>query len=213
MLENFFVTSQPRVNRKRTTFRGNELSAKDYILFKENTSYHWGFKHGKVDNIFEDKYIERNKNIYSHSTIGGLEFKYPTSIENVIKEIRNSVSILELTENWDDAGAAIVNSETWEKAVLFLFNYALHIYTQSELKNILIEPDIAAVNDGSIDLTWRTEKARLLVNIKPQSLERASYYTDLYSDKDFSKRSVSTDLINEGFAGWLNFFKKPNVGN
>ncbi|PWK70852.1 hypothetical protein LX99_04560 [Mucilaginibacter oryzae] len=202
---------QIRIDRKKTDLRGNNMYSKTPNIFKSE-DYHSRAKQSKIG-IFDEKYNGKTKTNYSHIKIGNWEFEYPNAIENIITEIKRSFSLLDMKDSWDDEGAVAVNIDTWIKAAIFLYNYAQYLYVNSKHQNVLIEPDIAPVNDGSIDLTWRTEKARLLINIKPKSLDRVSYYCDLYSDKDFSKGNVSSESINEGFAGWLNFFIKPNVGN
>ena len=210
---------QPRITKKGPSRIGSIYSkSKEYNVFQDykSTSYHTKLKpeQNKLDShIFDEKYNFNQKSLYSICVIRDLEFSYPFHLENIMKEIKNSSDILDLDENWDDEGASRISYDTWKTAVIFLYKYVLHIYNENKSKSILYEPDIAPVNDGSIDLTWRTEQARLLINIKPSSLEKANYYSDLYTDTDFSKGSISTNSVNDGFVGWLKIFKKPNVGN
>ena len=136
--------------------------------------------------------------------IRGLKFSFPFELIHILNEIENSSNIIDLDKNWDDEGALQISFNTWEKATLFISNYSKWIYNNQNI--IISEPDIAAVSDGSIDLTWSSEHARLLVNIK-EAKTTASYYGDYFTENNNIKGNIPMNEINEFFAYWLKVFK------
>lgn len=136
--------------------------------------------------------------------IRGLKFSFPFELVHILNEIEDSSNIIDLDKNWDDEGALQISYETWEKASLFISNYSKWIYNNQNI--IISEPDIAAVSDGSIDLTWSSEQARLLVNIKAIEIT-ASYYGDYFTENNNIKGNIPINEINEFFAYWLKIFK------
>lgn len=136
--------------------------------------------------------------------IRGLKFSFPIELVHILNEIEDSSNIIDLDKNWDDEGALQISYETWEKATLFISNYSKWIYNNQNI--IISEPDIAAVSDGSVDLTWSSEQARLLVNIK-EAETTASYYGDYFTENNNIKGNIPINEINEFFAYWLKIFK------
>jgi|GEM_PF-3831411 len=136
--------------------------------------------------------------------IRGLKFLFPFELVHILNEIEDSSNIIDLDKNWDDEGALQISFNTWEKATLFISNYSKWIYNNQNI--IINEPDIAAVSDGSIDLTWSSEQARLLVNIK-EAETTASYYGDYFTENNNIKGNIPINEINEFFAYWLKVFK------
>ncbi len=136
--------------------------------------------------------------------IKGLKFSFPIELVHILNEIEVSSNIIDLDKNWDDEGALQISYETWEKATLFISNYSKWIYNNQNI--IISEPDIAAVSDGSIDLTWSSKQARLLVNIK-EAETTASYYGDYFTENNNIKGNIPINEINEFFAYWLKVFK------
>lgn len=136
--------------------------------------------------------------------IKGLKFSFPVELVHILNEIEDSSNIIDLDKNWDDEGALQISFNTWEKATLFISNYSKWIYNNQNI--VISEPDIAAVSDGSIDLTWYSKQARLLVNIK--AIETAaSYYGDYFTENNNIKGNIPINEINEFFAYWLKIFK------
>ena len=177
--------------------------------------------------LFENKSIKRGISAFSHIStikfamkqaedfviypvdkiekqIRGLKFSFPFELIHILNEIENSSNIIDLDKNWDDEGALQISFNTWKKATLFISNYSKWIYNNQNV--IISEPDIAAVSDGSIDLTWSSEHARLLVNIK-EAETTASYYGDYFTENNNIKGNIPMNEINEFFAYWLKVFK------
>ncbi|MEX0966749.1 MAG: hypothetical protein WD077_05890 [Bacteroidia bacterium] len=120
----------------------------------------------------------------------------------IADEIEASKYILELEQGWDGENAEIIKSEIWKAATKFLINAALEI--NKEYSVIIQTPEINPVKDGSIDLSWRTEKARMLINVRERAGEMvANYYGDFYNNEKPRKGSDSLDSNIEDLVVWM----------
>lgn len=117
------------------------------------------------------------------------------------KVIENSKYILDLQPDWDDENALQILPSVWDKAVRFMLNYVQYIYNYSGIK--ISTPSIDPCRDGSIDLSWRTQTARLLINIKDNEL--ASYYGDNYNGINGIEGFVELKQVQEFLATWMRF--------
>ena len=94
-----------------------------------------------------------------------------------------------------------ISDDTYKNATDFLINYSKWI-----LKNkgfAINAPQINPCRDGSIDLSWRTPKARMLINFKNDGSDLAHYYGDYYNNINSIKGYVKTDEIQEFLATWM----------
>lgn len=92
---------------------------------------------------------------------------------NLDKKIKESKSIIELKDNWDDEGAKKINLKAYNEAISFLSDYSEKV---SDLfDKDLIMPSIVPVRDGSVDLEWNLEDSYLLINFTG-SKEKIVYY-------------------------------------
>lgn len=125
-----------------------------------------------------------------------------TKLVEIVNTIEQSKFLPDLEEDWNGDNAEKVAKETWGRAAVFLIKYAQHI-----LENFGIaikSPEINPCRNGSIDLAWRTKNARLLINVKPtNSPVLASYYGDLYNNKQAIKNPIEDDTIVEHLAFWM----------
>jgi hypothetical protein len=88
--------------------------------------------------------------------------------------IEKSRQILTLPPDWDDEGAQPISEATWRKATGWLREFAKTLL--SKHSTALPAPKISPCADGSIDLLWRTEKLKLLVNIQPSDEPDSDFY-------------------------------------
>ncbi len=100
----------------------------------------------------------------------------PIRLSKLARSIEESMYILELEEDFDGEESVGYQFSTWERAIDFLVNYskwALEAY-----KIIIDSPKIYQGPDGSIDILWKTQGYKLLINI-PEKLDcPASFYGD-----------------------------------
>lgn len=133
--------------------------------------------------------------------------KYNTKLYPIIREIKESEHILSLDECWDGLDACTIPFKNWEKAILFLVDYSSEIFKTSQI--IIPSPEINPCPDGTIDLSWRTQNHRLLINIKNVDEEiRAYYYGDNIDGTCPIKGYLLTSNIETFFAEWMKKLKK-----
>lgn len=145
----------------------------------------------------------------THITIEKRDFKVqlPNSFKVIANEIEESKHLLDLEEDWDGEGGMQITFETWKKAISFIVDYAMWLYDKHQ--HFVIEPpQINPGPDTSIDLLWRNEKYRLLVNIPENSEQPVEYYGDNNHGENSIKGKLKTGSVQEFFALWLKNMKR-----
>lgn len=117
-----------------------------------------------------------------------LDTPEPHDIEDAIREAQ---SILDLRDDWDEAGSVAYAESTLNRAIDFLRHNALSLWESCCLR--VPAPVIGPGPDGSIDIHWKTSARTLLVNIKADSSKPASFYGD-----DRVTRHDSANNVIEG---------------
>ncbi|THU34210.1 hypothetical protein FAM09_24640 [Niastella caeni] len=152
----------------------------------------------------------------SSFAIGFPSYKYPP-LENediqiiysqekesdIEKALSQAKKMLTLSEGWDEANAKRIEPSTFQAAATFLLRYVNRL----EETNIYIQtPEIDPCPDGSIDLNWHTDNARMLVNIRQENNEYvAYYYGDFYDGKMPFKGNIAVDTFFDFFAAWMKY--------
>lgn len=94
----------------------------------------------------------------------------------IVQEIKKSVEILKLKNNWDGEGSKRYSKETLKNALGFLVNYVNWIW--DEKGTCIPSPRILPGPDGSIDLFWKRNNYDLLINIPESPNTTANFYGD-----------------------------------
>lgn len=136
----------------------------------------------------------------------GQSLTLPNSLSHLEGVIMDSGFIFDLEENWDDEGALKISNKSIWNAIHFLINYSTFVLKEYNI--ILKEPTLLPCSDGSVDLTWNNDTARMLINFRNSDDNEAHYYGDLYSDITQFKGSFTTGNFQEHIAMWLKLFKK-----
>ena len=97
--------------------------------------------------------------------------------------------MLEFEDNWDEEGSISYSRDTWTAATRFVVK--LYNWAKTSHNTQIPAPKIYHGPDGSIDILWKNTRARLLVNIPPNT-DIATYYGDDYE----TKRIVIVDEFN-----------------
>jgi hypothetical protein len=122
-------------------------------------------------------------------------------LETAIEEAKYIIS---LPDNWDEEGAVPISQLIFDKAVEFLRYYSRYLYIGFGFE--LPIPEINPCKDGSIDLSWRTAHARMLINIRMQDeLPHAFFYGDRYNNKMPIKGNVPLKEFSESLAVWMKY--------
>lgn len=124
--------------------------------------------------------------------------------ESVIeKAITQAQRMLDLPDGWDEENAKRIEQSTFQAASSFLRLYANRLV---ELDIRIQAPEIDPCPDGSIDLNWHTQNARMLINIRQDNNEYvAYYYGDFYEGKMPFKGNIAVTIYYEFFAAWMKY--------
>lgn len=76
--------------------------------------------------------------------------------------------------NWDDEGAVGIEPETFRLATRFLLKTVRAVRVRSGIT--LPPPQIGPCADGSIDLYWKTDRFKLLINLQPGEATESDFY-------------------------------------
>jgi hypothetical protein len=79
-----------------------------------------------------------------------------------------------LDEDWDDAGACRINPATIDAAIALL-KTAATVALERFGRSVPL-PMISACHDGSIDLFWKAETYRLLINVQEPHGRESDFY-------------------------------------
>ena len=109
----------------------------------------------------------------------------------LFKTMNKSQYILQLEDDWDDAGSEKYQDQTWINAMSFLARYAQNLFNDFNI--IINSPKIYHGPKGSIDILWEPSAYRLVINI-PKDGNKAMFYADDYKDQ-----------ITEGIFNLANF--------
>ena len=136
--------------------------------------------------------------------IYGKTYFLPNQLKSIATAINESKWICSLKEDWDYDGASIIEKELFLSAIDFLIKYSIDIFKKSGI--VIKTPEINPCRDGSIDLSWRTPSARMLVNIRKTADELLAYYFgDILNNKFPIKGNVHLDNVSEHLAIWMKF--------
>lgn len=133
--------------------------------------------------VFSEEYLKPKQTFYNFEIIlprslnivlnNEEVISIPFELRDLYQEINKSKYILDLSENHDDQGGDEYNEGTWKKAIIFLSKYISWIYTESG--KIISSPKIFHGPDGSIDIQWKTNEFKLLINV-PSENDIATFY-------------------------------------
>jgi hypothetical protein len=106
----------------------------------------------------------------------GSEPRLPVDFAELEAGIASSRSLLDLADDWDDAGAPGYDEATWQRAVTFLVSGVSRLWDDFGVRTE--RADVLPGPRGSIDLDWRTAGHELLVNVPADPSQPLAYYGD-----------------------------------
>ena len=127
-------------------------------------------------------------------------YRLPASLKHIYDEIIKSRKFLNL--ELDERVDFDLQFSLWKSAVNFLINYSIQI---NDTYDIIIEaPEINPCIDSTIDISWRSSKARLLLNFrKIDGQVIAFFYGDFYGQQNAIKGNVQTGIVEDYLASWM----------
>jgi hypothetical protein len=115
--------------------------------------------------------------VMSKPDLSAIQLQEAPDIAPVEEAIEESRGMLALPDNWDDAGAKAVSSDTWERVTDVVRDTAALYEAQSG--KVIAAPHIShGPGDGSIDVMWRVGDREVLINFPPDPNELSNYYGD-----------------------------------
>jgi hypothetical protein len=155
-----------------------------------------------------NKRVNLAKNVaviqYIYVSIGETKFSIPVKFEDLANEIKRSSYILELPDNWDDEGSKSYKQETLIFAINFLLDY-FYLLDRIYAHSIKV-PQISHGVNGGIDILWKSEDYRLLINIHEAPSNIASFFGDDYKDNKI-KGTFNPAIKNYGLISSLLSYK------
>ncbi|MCX6269816.1 MAG: hypothetical protein NTU44_01100 [Bacteroidetes bacterium] len=135
-------------------------------------------------------------------TINNEQIAFPEDLKKIYDEILHSNFIQDLEDGWNDFEAPAFSKDVIFNAQAFLAKYAIAIHNIHG--DVLPPPEINPVSNGSIDISWWTQKARMLINIKKiEGKILASYYGDLYNNENPKKGSINVTELDFSLITWM----------
>jgi hypothetical protein len=120
----------------------------------------------------------------------------PYIFSELYKEIEASKYILDLKDDWDDAGSPGYDKNTWIKTIQFLVNYSQWFF--EKFNRIIYTPKIYPGAKKDIDLLWEKDSFRLLIRIN-ESGESGMFYADNHKEQitegQFNIKDINYQLL------------------
>jgi hypothetical protein len=128
-------------------------------------------------------------------------FVIPAELEELASEIERSRSILDLEEDWDEAGALGYTEGTWRSAIGLLVRLATAAWKQHRVRfnRIFLLPG----DQGSIDIELRSPGHELYITIPADENQEANYYGDDGNWGSKQKGTFPVNKPNAWLAAWL----------
>jgi hypothetical protein len=125
----------------------------------------------------------------------------PPPLTAIEESIEFSRAMLELEADWDGEGASAIAKSTWERAVGFLRETALNLWTNCGVR--IGAPLLVPVPDGSIDIHWKLANRELLINVPADASKWATYYGDNRHGGNTVEGQLDTNAPNHWLLVWL----------
>jgi hypothetical protein len=171
-------------NFKHSQFNNSDLIDEyDLVCYK---GYTWhertpiGFQFSKIKNR------EKLDTSLIDFDLLGTKYSVPSSLKNLMDEINGAIYIVNLDDDWDGMGALSISRELYKNAIGLLLDYAIYIFKNYN-KTVIQSPEINPVPNGTIDFSWTTTEARLLINVK---YKNADYVASCYGYSKISGLSI-----------------------
>lgn len=157
------------------------------------------------DSIYKLKYYFI-PNKYEYYDFKNLRIKVRKELNHIIKCFQESEYISSLKEDWDDNEGKPISFQTWTNAVNFVNDYSDWIFNYFGI--VISEPQIQPGPNETIDIVWRNDNYRFLINIPQDKNFQAGYYGDDKKNGNSIKGKIPIDKVEEFIATWMKNLKK-----
>ena len=160
-------------------------SKEDWLSYKQNYMNH-------VHLFEKDVTVSNNHRV---GITENYSVELPNELKDIAEEIENAVTFLENMEDWDADEGEHYTFSTLKNAVTFLVDYS--IWVLDEHSFVIPTPKIYPGPDGSVDILWKNEKFKLLVNIKPYPDLFATFFGKTNEGEEFVEGKFKIGNINQ----------------
>jgi hypothetical protein len=130
----------------------------------------------------------------------GRKSRNVSQFSGLLQALNSAKSMLELPDDWDDAGSPAIQEQTLRRAGVLLILHAALIWARFSV--VMPTPRILPGPEGSVDLHWKTRRRELLINVPRDPQVPVPYYgDDLGSDR--KKGMLHPNAINLELFAWL----------
>ncbi len=140
----------------------------------------WLFSRGRVRadspprEAYSSAHYAKIRPIFSAHKTAPSVAALPSALSSLTVAINKSRWILDLLDDWDEAGAPAYELQTWQRAVNFLCLSATTLWGDTGI--VVPVPQIQNGPEGTIDLFWESDEATLLINVPVNPAESAMFY-------------------------------------
>jgi hypothetical protein len=125
----------------------------------------------------------------------------PTVLHDLEAGIDSSRSLLDLDDDWDDAGSPGYEEATWQRAVTLLVSGVTRLWEDYGVRTD--RADVLPGPRGSIDLDWRVRDHELLVNVPADQAQAVAYYGDDGTGGKKIKGTLDPTAPNRWLLAWM----------
>ncbi|MEX2411973.1 MAG: hypothetical protein WD607_11530 [Candidatus Paceibacterota bacterium] len=143
--------------------------------------------------LLEDKFVDSNSVRVSITDEYTIEL--PTELNDIANEINKAVEFLDNIEDWDPDEGEVYTYSTLKNASTFLADYS--IWVLNEQGFVIPTPKIYPGPNGTIDILWKDEKFKLLVNVRPHPDLSATFYGKTNDGEEFVEGKFKIGNINQ----------------
>lgn len=122
----------------------------------------------------------------------------PNHLAHFVPAMERSRAMLDLEDDWDGEGSPGYAEETWRRAVGIALESAKH--APSAPQEPLPTPAFSKGPDGSVDVLWRANAKRVMINVPAEAGEPITYHG---FDRDNARREIKGLLDPTDANGWI----------
>jgi hypothetical protein len=143
-----------------------------------------------------------------HVQVGDQKLLINNCFKDLIEELELSSELLTYEDGWDGSGSKKLDNALLIFTAKFLIEYFSFLHDKYSI--IIQTPEINLCPNGSLDLSWATENARLLINFKSSDtkvLGRFYNYLLISNGTEIVKvdkeGSIDLNSFDESLAVWM----------
>lgn len=119
----------------------------------------------------------------------------PNELKGIAEEIKDAVNFIENNEDCDLDEGELYSHLTLKNAATFLADYSIWVFDEHGF--VIPKPKLYPGPDGTIDILWKNEQFKLLVNIKSHPDLSATFFGKTTNGEEFVEGKFKIGNINQ----------------